>query len=87
MATRTRATAAPPTPLPSSAPAAPLVPTTSALYDAVEGLRDSATSIYGGLEGNGNLLDLRDELGYLRDRADAVQSAVMGIIDASNTHL
>lgn len=60
---------------------------TSAIYDAVEELVERAKGIYGILEDSGDFPAMRDELGYVRDRADNIQTAVMKFIDAINENL
>lgn len=72
---------------PSAAPPSQTTPTASALFVAVEALKDTASQTFLDFEGDGDYLVLRDALAYIRDRADAIQSAVMGSIDAIATHL
>lgn len=72
----------------TSQPAPASSPTTSSLYDAVERLRDQMNATFEStLLGNGDLLQLRDELGEVRDNADRLQSAVMGFISSINEYL
>lgn len=65
----------------------PISFSTTTLYDAVEGLRDMAISAYSVLESPGDLVELRDELGRIRERADAIQNAVVGFITSIENNL
>jgi hypothetical protein len=71
------AATASPAPLRDSQPA-----TSSSLYEAIEALKDRAAATFDEFEANGGFARLIEDLGYLRDRADAIQSAVIGAAQA-----
>jgi hypothetical protein len=68
-------------------PSPPVSFTTTAIYDAVEGLKELGIEAYSILEGPGDLVMLRDQLGFIRDRADTIQNAVIGFIQAIEQNL
>lgn len=61
--------------------------TANSIYLALEGLKTKAAESFLDYEDDGDLDSLRDSLGTLRDRADAIQNAVLGTIAAINSHL
>ena len=61
---------------------------TGALYDALENLKNEVVDIYDNeLQNSGDLLAIRDRLGWVRDRSDNIQTAVIRMIDAIHEHL
>jgi hypothetical protein len=70
----------------SAQPTSPKL-STVAIYDAVEELVDRAKGIYSILENDGDYVQMREELAYVRDRADSIQTVVIRFIDAISENL
>jgi len=58
-----------------------------ALYEAVAALSSRTAEAYTQYESNGCLYTLRDDLAWIRDRANSIQDATIGTITAIETNL
>lgn len=71
----------------AATPASVIDANSSSMYEAVESLKERMNLVFSEYENEGSYARLTGDLGYIRDRADALQTASIQIAGALEQNL